>query len=169
MVSTFCFSSFIFLTVGSWLLRQSSGLSWPAGWCWDGSLRRRGRRLSRCCAGWRAGLGGHLVNVRNKDARDQCRERRHFCVHHALLSKSRTAELVLGFKLLADRQRPDAFPGRCEDGVDQGRSKRRRAGFPGAAWWRVGIGGSPARCASRPRRPSAALNDRGIPTARSSE
>src|SRR5258708_31222371 len=50
-------------------------------------------------------------------------------------------ESVLGFKLLADRQCPDAFARRCEDGVDQGWSKRRHARFPDAAWWRVGIGG----------------------------
>jgi hypothetical protein len=47
-------------------------------------------------------LGGHLLNVRNKDARDQNRKRRHFCVHRASFQRTGTLELVLGFKLLAD-------------------------------------------------------------------
>src|SRR5712671_6128685 len=56
------------------------------------------------------------------------------------LRRAETFELVLGFKLLADRQRPNALPGRCEDGVDQGRSEGRHARLPCAAWRRIGIG-----------------------------
>ena len=52
------------------------------------SLRRRRRRRPRCRSGWRIRLGGHLLNVPKKDARNQRRERRHFCVHHALPSES---------------------------------------------------------------------------------
>src|SRR5882672_6322485 len=55
--------------------------------------------------------------------------------------RTETFELVLGFKLLADRQRPNTLPGRCEDGVDQGWSEGRHARFPDAARWRIGIGG----------------------------
>ena len=56
------------------------------------------------------------------------------------LRRAETFELVSGFKLLADRQRPNALPGRCEDGVDQGWSEGRHARLPCAAWRRIGIG-----------------------------
>src|ERR1700728_3791915 len=54
---------------------------------------------------------------------------------------TRTVEHVLGFKLLSDRQCANAFAGRGEDGVDQSWSKRRHAGFPNSAGWRIGIEG----------------------------
>src|SRR5258705_7564301 len=54
--------------------------------------------------------------------------------------RTETFKLVLSFKLLADRQPPNALPGRCEDGVDQGWGERRHARLACAAWRRIGIG-----------------------------
>ena len=57
-----------------------SRCGWRAG-VRSGSLPRQRLRRSRCCgAEWRIRLGGRVLNVPNKDARDQSRERRYFCV-----------------------------------------------------------------------------------------
>ena len=84
---------------------------------------------------------GDVLTGRNKDARGQDREHRELCVHRPfILERITTAEPGLGFKLLADRHRPDAFAGRGEDRVDQDRRERWHAGFADAAWRRIGIG-----------------------------
>jgi len=88
LVSTFCFSSsFIFLTVASWLVMPVVSVV-VAGGLALGTEVCAGDVVAGCRSGWRIRLGGHLLNVPKQDARNQRRERRHFCVHHALLSEN---------------------------------------------------------------------------------
>src|SRR6267378_5223027 len=99
LASTFCFSSsFIFLTVASWLVMPVVSVV-VAGGLALGTEVCAGDVVAGCRSGWRIRLGGHLLNVPKQDARNQRRERRHFCVHHALLSENRNVQTRLKFQV----------------------------------------------------------------------